>query len=181
MRLSIVTAVILATTFNVATAAEPDLACRYGLKDAPSDAPKFADFPTPLEKILKPASVNVDGKSEARRYRTALRNAAKSGPDFAGHYKIVQLGCGSSCSYWALINEISGNVSFFPEMEDISGVRTDDNRLQFHVDSNLLILVGGPHEDEGAHSGIFYYRWITDSFRLLRFVPADTICKKTAP
>jgi hypothetical protein len=160
-----------------AWAAEADYSCHYGLKDAPSDVPKFSDYPARVEHIAKPAPLALLGNKEARSYRTVLRTAAETGPNFAGHYTIADVGCGSSCSHGAVIDEATGRVNFPPAMEIVSGVRADDYRLQYRVNSSLLIVLGGVHEDE-AHGGIFYYRWDGKNLHLLRFVPADKICTR---
>jgi hypothetical protein len=153
------------------------LECAYGLKNAPSGTPKFSDFPVRIEQITKSAAIDFRGNPTAHLYRTVLRAAAESGPNFAGHYMIADLGCGSSCSYAAMIDERTGKVYFDQRMEDLSGVRVDDDRLQFQVNSSLLIVLGGPHEDE-EHGGIFYYRWTGEAFKLLRFVSGNSICKQ---
>jgi hypothetical protein len=46
----------------------------------------------------------------ARSYRTELRNAARLGPNFNGHYRILSWGCGTACIYWSVINLESGEV-----------------------------------------------------------------------
>jgi hypothetical protein len=160
-----------------AWAEKPDLSCRYSLKDAPLDAPKFSDFPAPAEHIASPAPLDFRGNGKARQYRAILRDAAQRGPNFAGRYTIADIGCGSSCSYWAMIDERTGKISFYPALESIAGAQVDDYRLQHRVDSNLLILLGGPRKNE-THGGIFYYRWDGNNFHQLRFVPAGTICKE---
>jgi len=60
----------------------------------------------------KPATPNLSTHKEASRYRTVLRNQSKRGPNFAGHYTIVTIGCGTSCAGIAVIDAQTGYVYF---------------------------------------------------------------------
>lgn len=51
--------------------------------------PQFKDYPVSELFIGKPAPVNLDSHPGARRFRTVLREAAKRGPNFAGHLTVV--------------------------------------------------------------------------------------------
>ncbi len=57
---------------------------------------------------------------EQRGFRTVLRNGARKGANFAGHYTIVEWGCGSNCVAFAVIDAINGKVydRDLPEMDD---------------------------------------------------------------
>jgi hypothetical protein len=46
-----------------------------------------------------------------RVYRTALSEAVQSGPNFAGRYSLVQVGCGASCTTVYLINVSTGDIA----------------------------------------------------------------------
>jgi len=73
-------------------------------------SPKFEDFPS--KKIFKgdlPA-VDIYSSPSAREFRTALRYAAQSGPNFASHYTIATWGCGSSCQDGMVIDISTGKV-----------------------------------------------------------------------
>lgn len=47
-------------------------------------------------------------------YKTRILDGAKQGVNFAGHYAIVRIGCGTGCTFSYLINLKSGNISDFP-------------------------------------------------------------------
>jgi hypothetical protein len=53
---------------------------------------------------VQPILVTAEDKS----YRTVLREGARKGPDFAGHYTIVEWGEGSSVITFAVVDAISG-------------------------------------------------------------------------
>ena len=92
--------------------------------------PRFEDFP--VKKVYKGASAPVDLHSnpEAMTYRTRLREGAKHKPNFAGHYIVVDWGCGSNCQVYMLIDAISGRVF------DGTGA---ERGLTFRLDSLLAI------------------------------------------
>ena len=45
-----------------------------------------------------------------REFRTILRNGARKGPNFAGHYTVVEWGCGSNCVVFAVVDARNGEV-----------------------------------------------------------------------
>ncbi|MBI5215970.1 MAG: hypothetical protein HY960_09460 [Ignavibacteriae bacterium] len=72
--------------------------------------PEFNDYL--VDDIFKGQGVKVNLKShpDARKFRTRLKEAATGGPNFAGHYVVVDWGCGSSCQQFAIINLQTGDV-----------------------------------------------------------------------
>lgn len=112
------------------------------------------------------------------RYRTAIRKGGAAGPNFAGHFTIVGWGCGSSCIAWTVVDAKEGTVYFPPD--DIATISTNHvdevgpNEpephffgLRFRLDSNLLIILGAPREDE-SREGILFYRWTGKTFELIQ-------------
>ena len=47
-------------------------------------------------------------------YRTRITNEMKTGPNFAGHYAIVEIGCGTSCRFAFVGDVATGQVFNFP-------------------------------------------------------------------
>ena len=81
----------------------------------------------------------------ARRYRTILREAAKEGPNFNGHYRVVSWGCGTNCIEWAVIDLAGGDVwmatnplasCWFPDGAPDAKV---PDWFAFRINSSLLI------------------------------------------
>src|SRR5580698_5892067 len=79
----------------------------------PGASPAFNDYPvtdvfrgTPAEPVLSTRM--------ARDFRTRLRNEAKFGTNFAGHYILARWGCGAGCFTVAVIDALSGRVWFAP-------------------------------------------------------------------
>ena len=67
----------------------------------------------PASKIYAgpPAPVILETDALAKQFRTRLTEGAKSGPNFAGAYTIVEWGCGTNCQQIAIINARTGRVS----------------------------------------------------------------------
>jgi hypothetical protein len=125
-----------------------------------TDTPHFEDFPVREKFTGKPAAVKVESRG-ARRYRTVIREGAREGPNFAGHYTVVTWGCGAGCVQFAVVDAKTG-VVYSPRFYVAARVRFDeetqqpDEPLQFRIDSKLLIVSGSPNE---KNEGVYYYSW----------------------
>lgn len=68
--------------------------------------PSFDDYPVSELFAGSPAAVDLASHPEAGEFRTALTRDAEAGAQqarFAGHYRIVTIGCGASCrTLWAV-------------------------------------------------------------------------------
>lgn len=119
---------------------------------------------TPAQPVLKTRG--------QRTFRTMIRDAAKQGPNFAGHYTIAQWGCGAACVSMAVIDDKTGAVYDGPfgalpgsVLYIAPEVPVDNAGLQFHLNSRLMIARGCPQEKNCA---TYYYEWTGSQFRLLR-------------
>lgn len=68
----------------------------------------FAKYPAGPYK-RKPAIPRLITPTQ-HEFRTVIRHGAKKGPNFAGHYTVVEWGCGSNCVVYAVIDAITGAV-----------------------------------------------------------------------
>lgn len=106
------------------------------------------NFPSPDAKYKGSiAEINFShnsGPVSAYIYRTRLRNAITYGPNFAGHYAIETIGCGTECIQLAIIDVKNGNVHFFPDAVSwVGNVIFGSNAPEgiiYSIDSNLLII-----------------------------------------
>ena len=138
--------------------ASTSLAIRTGF-DSDND-PRFEDMPVTEKFAGKPAPVKLL-TTEARRYRTVIREGAREGPNFAGHFTIVTWGCGAGCVQFAIVDAKTGLVyspRFYVAARTHFDEETDqpDEPLQFRIDSKLLIVSGSPNE---KNEGVYYYSW----------------------
>ena len=75
--------------------------------------PTLTQYAVKVENI-KNVRVNLKSHKNANMFRTNLRNAAKEGVNFAGHYILTTWGCGTNCTQSAIIDARNGRV-FFPD------------------------------------------------------------------
>ena len=133
------------------------------------ETPRFEDLPVSEQFKGKPAAVKL-ASPEARRYRTVIREGAGEGPNFAGHYTIVEWGCGAGCVQFAMVDAKTGSV-FMPPfyvgpcalVEGETG--EPEEPLQYRIDSRLLI-VSGSRNEEGE--GVYYYKWDGKRLELIK-------------
>lgn len=148
--------------------------------NAAAAAQKVPSFKSYAVKVGRKESKQPDlaSNKNARMFRTNLRNAAKEGVNFAGHYVFTTWGCGTSCLESAIIDARTGKV-FFPSI--LQGVGAgfcdlpdDTETLVYKSDSRLLILSGfkgGAQNDANEGCGIFYFEWTGANFKQIKFIP----------
>jgi hypothetical protein len=93
---------------------------------------KFLDFDVyPVKEIFKgiPAPVDFASNPEAKEFETKLNKQAKEGPNFAGHYTLVEIGCGTECKRYMIVDVISGKVFSLGEAHRGVAVRLDSKLL----------------------------------------------------
>jgi hypothetical protein len=67
-------------------------------------------------------------------YRTRLTEAAKKGPNFAGRYRILKIGCGTGCTNNFIIDVATGEVFTVP----VGGEEQQQVILKYDIGSRLL-------------------------------------------
>jgi hypothetical protein len=119
-------------------------------------------------------------------FRTKIRQGATKGANFAGHYSIIEWGCGTSCVSLALVDARTGEVYgppwalYSPQVpgtrfgslgygialrfEDGSSTQ-DNDAVSYKLNSRLLIVRGCPND---KNCGVYYHEWIGTAFKLLR-------------
>ncbi len=119
-----------------------------------------------------------------RLFRTRIREGAKEGPNFAGHYTIADWGCGTACESMVVIDAQTGAVYEGPFGQlpnavldygealrydrDASGNYLYDD-LSYRLNSRLLIARGCPNFKD---CGTYFFEWTGSRFRLLRKISA---------
>jgi len=142
---------------------------------AQSTAPTFTQYAAKVEKI-KNVKVNLKSHKNANMFRTNLRNAAKEGVNFAGHYILTTWGCGTNCSQSAVIDARNGKV-FFPDQLEGAGfgfceLPDDTEPIVYQTDSRLLVLSGfkgGDLNVDNGRCGIYYLEWTGRNFKQVKF------------
>lgn len=138
---------------------------------AVAQAPTFPEFAT-HEGLKGPPAKPVLRTRTQKTFATQIRRQAVSPPNFAGHYKVAEWGCGSSCVSIAVIDLATGNVYDGPF--EILGYAIPyryeggSDELEYRATSRLMIARGCPDD---KNCGTYYYEWEGGHFHRLRFVP----------
>lgn len=122
----------------------------------------------------KPAAPNLSSHEDAGTYRTVLKEQSKKGPNFAGHYTIVVIGCGSSCAKISVVDAMNGHVFFPQNVQQVywSSWWHEPFGPKFQQNSRLLIVYGQVNSEDNPY-GISYYEWKGSDFELIRFESRD--------
>ncbi|HEY3767733.1 MAG TPA: hypothetical protein VGN44_03590 [Candidatus Angelobacter sp.] len=142
--------------------------CFIGAKDLLDDsAPQFQAYLAKPSAPIHPARLDLSSNQIAKRYRTVIRREMSSGANFAGSYRVVIWGCGSSCAQFAVVNLKTGRVITATDVTSVSGIHlladdflpktnSDSWGFRFRKNSRLLVLIGALNEDD-AKAGAFYF------------------------
>lgn len=140
---------------------------------AASSTPTFDQFKAEEKFTGTPAAPVLRTRLQ-RTFRTMIREAAGTGPNFAGRFTLAEWGCGAGCVSMAVVDEKTGRVSDGPfELlgydlaYDYEG---GEEQLEFRTDSRLMIARGCPGE---KNCGTYYYEWTGEAFKLIRKSPAQ--------
>jgi hypothetical protein len=153
---------------------------------ADRSAPRFEQYPVETSSPFPPAKLDLQSNPIAKRYRTVIREEMTHGPNFAGHYRVVFWGCGTSCSQFAVVNLKTGHIITLKGIYSVAYVdfNTDDFLPQtdsegygfrFKKKSNLLVLVGTLVPDHsqksGFEEGASYYVLRNEELQLVHRTP----------
>lgn len=129
--------------------------------------PRHEDYPARDTFSGTPAPVDFASAADARRLRTVLREGAARGPNFAGHYALVQWGCGSACQSFAIVDLRTVRVTFTPRPLSVGAdYRLDSELLVVDPPEGWLESYGADATDAvGGNAASYYYRW--DGRRLI--------------
>ena len=101
----------------------------------------------PVTRIYKGKAKAPDFKGRDKdfaSFRTRIRNGMKEGPNFAGEYTIIQVGCGAGCSFAMVANNRTGQIFDFPR-------GGEDNMylsLRYVLDSALVVAKWASYETQ---------------------------------
>lgn len=138
---------------------------------------KFSDYPA--INLLQSKAVHPNYAFEARMYRTRIKRGVENGPNAGGHYAIIPIGCGSSCTVVEMVDLRNGALLNFP----VGGEEFYQLALRFRLDSRLIIADWKDPSDGQFKTCIRrFYEIRGGDFILLqetrRAVEAQTICSE---
>lgn len=81
--------------------------------------------------------------------RTRITEAMLQGPDFAGHYTVITVGCGTQCTIGFVADNNTGEVIDFP----YGGEEHSQMHLEYGLDTDsILVSFKAYPTDEGSES-----------------------------
>ena len=96
--------------------------------------------------IDKPSAVVFSKDEWLSGFKMTVTEQVAKGPNFAGHFRFVSWGCGTSCISYAVIDSITGNRVPINNSEIV-----EDLSPKYDINSRLLIF--NPKEDFGRFRG----------------------------
>ena len=160
MRNTIIASILLIV--SASTAAQ-----RGGLNASNNDPWSFEHYPVVADFKGKPAEPLLLTHGE-RNYRTQIREQARTGPNFAGHFTLVKWGCGSPCLAFIIIDAKTGTVydpGFPVACANENGM---DASADYKLTSRLLITTGF---SEKAGCGTGFFEWDGKRLHRIHFEP----------
>ncbi|MBK7391953.1 MAG: hypothetical protein IPI64_01480 [Chloracidobacterium sp.] len=157
--------------------------------------PKFSQYAAKVEKT-KSVTVNLKSHKDASMFRTNLRNAAKEGVNFAGHFILTGWGCGTNCSQWAVIDARNGKVFFPKEFAGTgsgfcelpkNGLPSDAPKQEepeypdvviFKANSRMAVIngfTGGGLNKENAKCGNYFFEWTGTKLKQVKFIEGKRV------
>ena len=125
--------------------------------------PVFKELPVKEMFQGKPAPV-VFAHPEERHFRTMIRSGGESGPNFAGHYTVVEWGCGTECFQAAIVDAKTGRIYKPPTFDKNSAYSFESSWLHFRRDSNLMIACVDCRRWADRECAQRYFVWEGDHF-----------------
>jgi hypothetical protein len=155
--------------------------------------PTFEDYRVRQIFQGKPAAPVLD-TAVARRYRTRIKDGVEKGwgvydeqpprgrerpgPNFAGHYIVIQWGCGSPCLQMAIADAETGVILLPPIAADGKGfilpLLTLGNsvpgvaEIHYRLDSELMVIRATPVQSREHPSFEYYFVLSQGRWELLR-------------
>jgi hypothetical protein len=123
-----------------------------------SPVPRFEQYRVAKIYRGKPA-VPILRTAEDREYRTRIRRGAKDGPNFAGHYTVIMVGCGTECASFLIVDAETGRI-FARAQKKYTCEPT------FKLDSRLM-------ETDSCDCSRLFWEWTGTELKLITKAPAD--------
>ena len=161
-----------------------------------AEAPRFEDYPSssPFKGIAAPPRLI---EPWAKRYRTRIRDGVSKdygafrgseyvdskGPNFAGHYFVVNWGCGSGCLMMVIVDATTGHVYPPPLSVVTMGIQkivipnlgSGWGDFDYRPDSRLFMMKTCPlsYGNKYPFSGTSYFTIEPEGWRLINRVKCE--------
>ena len=119
------------------------------------DALRFEDYPAAPEPLAAPAETRIPASGLSWKMRQYLEVSGDTGePDFAGHFRVFAIGCGTGCLQYRLIDRRTGEV--------LPGGEVSNGHIRHRRDSRLLIA----QRTDGYGLPAYLDYWVWNGTRL---------------
>lgn len=121
------------------------------LPDQCDQEPQFEKYSALETYQGKMAAIDFSSYPEAEQFRTILRAGLSRGPNFSGHYAVIEWGCGTSCQTHAIVDVTNGKIVEFG-LQSFYGVA-------YKINSSLLVVnpaANLPQDSEQVITTDFY-------------------------
>lgn len=98
----------------------------------------FSRFPAGPVSTNKLAKVDWDSHPKAKTYRTRLGELVGSKADFAGHYKVLEVGAGTMATRVFLVDVDTGRVYLAPFIASLGVKYSVESRLMLENDPQAV-------------------------------------------
>lgn len=159
------------------------LICFAIFGSAQQKPPTFENYPADVY-AGKPAPLKVNSHRLARTYRTSIREQLHDeGINFAGHYTLAVMGCGTGCSITAIIDARNGQAYFPQVLNGWTSVTGDymfeegEDIRTFRTNSRLIKAIGRPRlgaDERWGPSGVYYYEWKDNQLQQVHYVSTSS-------
>ncbi len=106
---------------------------------AVAQEPKFSDYPARVIRAGAAVGVKQHSTPDTRCFRTMLRETARGGRKFAGHYAIDYWGCGTNCARIGIVDLLNGRAYVSPFYVGIAG-GGQHRSIKTRPDSRLVLV-----------------------------------------
>jgi hypothetical protein len=160
---------------------------------APAQIPRFEDYPV-TEVFNGTPAAPILATPQERLYRTRIREGVskgagviregieRPGPNFAGHYIVIEWYCGSPCAMNAMVDAITGKIYGPPISEGLAlpviapgdpdpSPQWGPATVEFRLNSRLMIIDANPNFPNDKINYRHYLLWENNRWKLLRRVP----------
>ncbi|MBK9577304.1 MAG: hypothetical protein IPK50_05355 [Fibrobacterota bacterium] len=132
---------------------------------------QFAEFPANRMKSGRLAAPDFRTDPAANEYRSRIREGCeRNGVNFAGHFTVVEWGCGAGCQMMALVDRIDGRILYrkipFDTMDGHSGTL-------YKADSRLMVVNTEALQDHKGWQRIYWRKPAAYVLDKVRFRQVD--------
>jgi hypothetical protein len=159
--------------------------CIWSAAFAQERIPRFTDYPARVTQTKSSIKVKVYSTTDTSCFRTMLRQTAKQGVRFAGHYAIDYWGCGTNCARIGIVDLNNGRAYVSPFYVAIAG-GGQHRSIKTEAGSRLVLVndpevvreeYGDPAPEEFAPS---YFLWTGKHLLPIRAGKVESVEPKRA-